>query len=319
MLKKGIYILLVALFMFSCPSVSASSGRLRQGSIETCNGATYGQHSSDNHWHVAESRDGTYYATGNPIYSDPCASNETNNTPSNNTPNNNTPSNNTPNNNTPSNNNTNNSFITPAKEETKNNDNTLKLLIIDGKEFKEFDDIKFTTTKEKISIEVTTNDTKATFDIKNNTNLKLGENKIVIDVTAEDGTQKSYNINVIRELVLSSDVGIKVIIDEEEVKFSDYKATVYASSSASKITIDYKLNDEKATAEIDKIDKLKTGDNFLKIKVIAEDGSEQNYEITVHKYSKVEETISTILAFVFLGGIGYGIYYLIKKVKNRKK
>ncbi len=192
-------------------------------------------------------------------------------------------------------------------------------MIIDGKEFKEFDDIKFTTTKEKISIEVTTNDTKATFDIKNNTNLKLGENKIVIDVTAEDGTQKSYNINVIRELVLSSDVGIKVIIDEEEVKFSDYKATVYASSSASKITIDYKLNDEKATAEIDKIDKLKTGDNFLKIKVIAEDGSEQNYEITVHKYSKVEETISTILAFVFLGGIGYGIYYLIKKVKNRKK
>ena len=64
---------LLIMFIACNLNVNASSGRLRKDSIKTCNGVTYGQHSSDNHWHIAsENSDGSYSATGNPIYSDPC-------------------------------------------------------------------------------------------------------------------------------------------------------------------------------------------------------------------------------------------------------
>ena len=88
-MKKNIYniILVVTIFIIGISNVEASSGQLRKASIKTCNGITYGQHSSDNHWHVAEEKDGKYYATGNPIYSNPCSS--TNNTTSESTSNNN--------------------------------------------------------------------------------------------------------------------------------------------------------------------------------------------------------------------------------------
>ena len=41
---------------------------------------------------------------------------------------------------------------------------------------------------------------------------KLKENEIIIEITAEDGTKKSYVINVTREIKLSSDTNIKVIL-----------------------------------------------------------------------------------------------------------
>ena len=80
-----------------------------------------------------------------------------------------------------------------------------------------------------------------------------------------------------------------------------------------------KDDEESIKVEIDELETLKTGDNEINIKVIAEDGTEQKYEITVHKYTKTEETITTILAFGVVGGMGYGIYYSIKKGKQFMK
>ena len=342
-MKKSLYLILIAiLFVVGSIEVNASSGALRKASIKTCNGITYGQHSSDNHWHVAEESDGKYYATGNPIYSDPCSSsggssnnnNSNNDSGSNNSSNNNT-SGESSNNNTSNNNNaggnssTNNNTTTNSnnsgttsnqdttpKEEPKNSDNTLKVILIDGKEIKISDDIKYSTTKEKVKIEATPNDEKATFEIKNNDELSIGENKVEIEVKAEDGKIKTYSIMITREVILSNDTSIKVTIDDEEVMFENNKATIYVSSSATSVTIDYKLGNDKAKVEMDKLENLKTGDNPLKIKVTAEDGTEKEYEIIIHKYTKTEDTISTILAFALLGGFGYGIYFIIKKGKK---
>lgn len=333
-MKKCLYlILLMIIFVVGSIEVNASSGALRKASIKTCNGITYGKHSSDNHWHVAEESDGKYYATGDPIYSDPCgsSSNSSNADNSNNSggSSNNSSSNNNSNSGTSSNNNTSttkpnsssssNANSSTEKEEVKSNDNTLKIIIIDGKEIDVKDNIDYSTTKEKISIETTTNDKKAKYEIKNNSTLEIGENKISIEVTAEDGTTKTYNINVKRDKILSSDTGIKVIINDEEVSFSDNKATIYISATEINLKIDYTLNDENAKVEMDKIEELKTGNNELKIKVIAEDGTEKEYEIIIHKYTKSEETISTILALAIIGGMGYGIYYVIKKVVPKFK
>lgn len=340
-MKKSLYLfLLMTIFVVGSIEVNASSGALKKASIKTCNGITYGQHSSDNHWHVAEESDGKYYATGNPIYSDPCSSSSnssnSNNSVSSSSTNNNSSSNNNSNSGTSSNNsssssNNNTSTTKPnsssssnansstEKEEVKSNDNTLKIIIIDGKEIDVKDNIDYSTTKEKITIKATTNDKKAKYEIKNNSTLEIGENKISIEVTAEDGTTKTYNINVKRDKILSSDTGIKVIINEEEVSFSDNKATIYVSATETNLKIDYTLNDENAKVEMDKIEELKTGDNELKIKVIAEDGTEKEYEIIIHKYTKSEETISTILGLAIIGGMGYGIYYVVKKVVPKFK
>lgn len=339
-MKKISYItLIVSIFILGTINVNASSGQLRKASVKTCNGVTYGQHSSDNHWHVAEERDGKYYATGNPIYSDPCSANtgnndkpannnnennsNNNNTGNNNSDNNNTTNNNTGNNNTNNNttnnntqNNNNNTTPTKPKEEPKNSDNTLKEILVDGKKIEVSDKMEYSTTKAKIEIEVTTNDEKATYEIKDNNNLSIGENIVKIEVKAEDGKVKTYEVVINRQLILSSNTGIEITIDGEVVTFVNKKATVYVSSSATSITIDYKLSDEKAKVNMDKLDKLQTGDNELKVEVVAEDGTKAIYDITVHKYSKTEDTITTIIAFAMLGGIGYGIYFVIKKGKK---
>ena len=348
-MKKSLYlILLMTIFVVGSIEVSASSGKLRSASIKTCGGITYGQHSSDNHWHIAKNTDNGWYPDGDAIYySDPCSSNNnsssdnssndssSNNSSSNSSTNNNTSSNNNSDSGTSSNNSSSsssnntstskpNSSSSPStnssteKEEIKSNDNTLKTIIINEENIKIEENMSYSTADKKVDIKVETNDSKATYEIKNNSNLSVGNNEIVIEVKAEDGSTKNYKINVERKNILSSDTGIKVIIDDEEIVFSNYKSTVYVSSSATSISIDYTLSNDKAKVEMDEIDKLKTGDNKLNIKVIAEDGTEQNYEITIHKYTKAEDTISTILAFAMLGGIGYGIYYLVKKIKRKK-
>lgn len=54
-------------------NVNASSGKLKKSSIISCNGIIYGQHSSDNHWHIATQKEnGDYYPAGDAIYSNPC-------------------------------------------------------------------------------------------------------------------------------------------------------------------------------------------------------------------------------------------------------
>lgn len=355
-------ILLLSLFMVGIVDVNATSGKLRSSSIKTCNGVTYGQHGSDNHWHVAVKRDSGYYPDGSAIYSDPCSSGSSNirepssnvnssnidgssnsdNSYNNDNSNFNDNSSNTENSsNTGDFSNTGNSNITEnsstssdstnasssynitnenslPKEETKNNDNTLKTIIIDEKEIEINDNMDYSTTKEKVSIKVITNDNKATYEIKNNDNLSIGDNPIIIEVKAEDGTIKNYNININREIILSSDTNIKVVIDDKKVVFENYKATVYVNSSTSSINLDYTLNDDRSKVEMDKLNFLKAGDNILKMKVIAEDGTEQEYEIIIHKYLQSEEAIYTIISLGIFGGIGYGIYYITKKIKPKK-
>ena len=157
------------------------------------------------------------------------------------------------------------------------------------------------------------------YDIKNNSDLKIGDNKVTIEVVAQNGDKKIYTILVNREKVLSSDTGIKVIINDEEVIFNGDSAKVYVSSDEKKLKIDYVLSDGSSKVSMNEIEELKIGDNELKISVIAEDGTKKEYEIIIHRYTKIEEIISLILSLAIIIGFGYGIYYLVKKfiLKNK--
>ena len=197
-------------------------------------------------------------------------------------------------------------------EPPKSNDNTLKSVIVDGNKLTVEDQLQYETNKERVEIKVETNDDKATATI-NNEDLAIGENNISIVVKAEDGNEKEYTIIIKR---LSNNTNIRIIINNEEVKFINKKASLDVSSDTTNLNYKYELEDEKSKVEITGDKNLKPGDNIIKFIVTAEDGTKKEYEITVNKATKVEETAETVTGMGVIGGIGYGIYRLVKKRKK---
>lgn len=320
-MKKFLIRLVILLVLFNCSSalVFASSGRLRSGSIKTCNGILYGQHGSDNHYHRAEKKGGYYYPVGDAIYSNPCSGNS-NPSGSNNS----------------SNSNVNKKPVTNNASSTnvKSSDNTLKSITIDNQEVKVQDNISFTTNKETVSIKVVPDHNKATYKINNKDTLDIGVNNVSVVVTAEDGKTKNYNIQITREEILSSNVGLKVTINEKELEFNDYKSYIEVED---KFDLKYYLEDDKSSIKYDNIEDLKIGNNIIKFEVIAEDGTSQVYEVNVYKIEKTtsdepisnvkedqvnqevnnddtSDTTDAILGFAICCGVGIGIY----KFKKRK-
>ena len=176
--------------------------------------------------------------------------------------------------------------------------------------------MEYQTTNERVDIVVETADSNATYTVHNR-DLLEGENPIEIEVTAPNGDIKSYTLTVVRE-ELSDNTNIHVIIDGEEITFDSMgNAEVTVSSTTEQIEYTYTLEDENAAVETEEIETLQTGDNLMKFLVTAQDGTQKTYEITIHKYSFAEEAIITILSFAILGGIGYGIYYFVKKRKKK--
>lgn len=206
--------------------------------------------------------------------------------------------------------NSNSSYKQP--EPPKSSDNTLKSVVIDGNNLTVADQMQYETNKERVEIEVETNDDKATETI-NNKDLVIGENNISIVVKAENGAEKEYAIMIKR---LSNNANIKIIINNEEVEFINKKANIDVSSDTTNLKYKYELEDEKSKVKITGDKNLKYGNNIVKFIVTAEDGTKAEYEITVDKATKVEETAETVTGMGVIGGIGYGIYRLVKKRKK---
>lgn len=205
--------------------------------------------------------------------------------------------------------------ITTTTQKPKSNDNTLKAIIIDGESLDIENELEYITKNESVDIEVVPNDEKATYEIIGDTDLSIGENQLIIVVEAEDGAIRKYVIDITREVILSSNTDINIFINGEEVIFDNFKANINVNNSITKIDFDYELDDEKSRIEYDKINDLKVGNNYLKIKVIAEDGSNQIYNIVINRATKSEKSISTIVGLGVIISLGCGVYLLVKKRK----
>lgn len=197
-------------------------------------------------------------------------------------------------------------------------DATLNNIQVNDKIIEISDEMKFLTTDSEATIKAIANNENAKISYDKKYKLNIGDNRIVIKVEAEDGkTNKEYILNIKRKLALSDDVGIVVFINKEEVDFDNYKSDiVYISSNTSEINIEYELSDEKAEIDLNYEKNIGVGDKKIKFKVIAESGKEQEYIINIHRYSKMEDVVYAILAFALIGGIGFGIYKVIKKIKE---
>ena len=82
-----------------------------------------------------------------------------------------------------------------------NNDNYIKSLEIEGYEIT-FDknvsnySIEVLNDVDKLSFNILLNDDKATYMVSGNDNFKLGKNKVIITILAEDGSSRDYVIEV---------------------------------------------------------------------------------------------------------------------------
>lgn len=189
-----------------------------------------------------------------------------------------------------------NNLTTTKPEETKSADKALKSLkITEGTLEPEFDpettkySITVPNNVEQAKIEALANSEKATVAITGNEKLVMGSNLVKITVTAEDGTTRIYNLEVVKtnqepaQLMKLEIPGVTL-----EPAFSpevyQYKIQLDANSTVTDFAILAQANLEDATVEIIGNSNFKEGENIITILVTSANGTEMSsYQIIVNK------------------------------------
>lgn len=148
-----------------------------------------------------------------------------------------------------------------------------------------------------INVTAKPEDSKASVQVLGNTNIQLGNTKISIIVTAENGNKREYVINVTKtsnpELSNASleNLAIEnaVLIPEFSADITDY--TVEISEDIEQLNILAIPQQEAATVTIEGNENLQIGQNNIKITVLAQDGETTKiYNVLVIK-NEVQEDI----------------------------
>lgn len=197
----------------------------------------------------------------------------------------------------------------PGTTTTKSSNNYLSSLkVSEGKLSPEFNFRTYNYTvdvgKEINSIKViaTAEHSKAKVSGAGTKTLKPGENKINVNVKAEDGKERTYTIivNKPEEKVLLKSLKLHgVNLEEERVEISYspefssevYEYSVNVANDITKIDVEALTNNENYLVEITGNEELKDGENIITIVVKAKDSEKvTTYKIKVLK----EEAIETV-------------------------
>lgn len=200
------------------------------------------------------------------------------------------------------------------------NDPTLKTLTVNGNNITVSDKMEFTTYDETANIVATPNYLGANIKYENNKQLEIGNNIITITITSAGGLTKTYELNIIRQKVLSTNNNIKKItIDGKEYKFKDNTIKdLFITSNKKTLKIKITLEDETAKITIKGNDNLKAGDNTITIISKAESGNTQEYYINYHKSFVLSDIIGTIIGILILASPIILIIIIIS-IKNKKR
>ncbi len=201
-----------------------------------------------------------------------------------------------------------------------NNDPTLKTLTINNTSITIQDKMEFKTYDENVTIIATPNNQQAKIEYEQTKKLNIGNNKITIKITGISGLIKTYELNIVRQKILSKNNNIKnITIDGKEYQFKDNIINDIFVTSNQK-TLDIKITKEDKTSKITiKGNKnLKTGDNQITIISKAENGAEQKYYINYHKTMAFTDIIGTIIGILILAS-PLIIIIIIIILKNKKR
>lgn len=207
--------------------------------------------------------------------------------------------------------------ISITREESNNNN--LVSISVDDKIIKTSKDkykysIKVNNDVSKVNITGVVEHTKAVFTVDNNRDLVEGSNIFTITVTAPNGEKKIYELDIIRDSLISTNTDLKSIsIDGYKLDFSS-NITKYELliKDEEELKIDVVTDSNKAKTLITGNSKLKDG-SIIKIKVTAEDEkTEKIYEIHIKKES------NNMLIYIIIGGVVFVVVILIIVISSSK-
>lgn len=207
--------------------------------------------------------------------------------------------------------------IDPTPDNKKSSEATLSNLGIRPNDFTGFTrnkyeyDVEVPNDVAEVEVYAIPRDSKAKVTGTGKVKLDVGENKLNVVVTAEDGTTKTYTINVTRvasedeektdntenpeektlalQALSITNVNLSPKFDPEK-----YEYTVGITDDLSSLDIEAKANEENATVEIIGNENLQQGENTITILVSNSETDESaTYQITVNKNVKEEVIAST--------------------------
>ena len=148
---------------------------------------------------------------------------------------------------------------------------------------------------ESVEVYATAQDSGATISGTGNKTLEFGENALSVVVTAEDGTNKTYTINVTREGGEQAEESTEIIHGLSNITIGDLELNPSFTTDVYEYTVEYigedtSLNiqtvptDPSYTVEILGNEDLKEGENTITILVSDEEGNNvATYQLTVNK------------------------------------
>ncbi len=180
-------------------------------------------------------------------------------------------------------------------------------------------DVEVPNDVAEVEVYATPRDSKAKVTGTGKVKLDVGENKLNVAVTAEDGTTKTYTINVTRaaseeentdntenpeetpaieqpeeKTLALQTLSIKNVNLSPKFDPEKYEYTVGITEDLSSLDIEAKANEENATVEIIGNENLQQGENTITILVSNSETDESaTYQITVNKNVKEEVVAST--------------------------
>ena len=216
---------------------------------------------------------------------------------------------------------------TKPEEEKKSDNAYLKSLTIEGQELTPVFNkettaytLQLTDDITELNIKAETEDEKASVSIQGNKELKEGDNKVTVSVSAEDGTIKIYEITATK--TEKTALGLKTLgIKDSDIssmfKTDTYEYEIYIKD-VDKLEIEAIANDETATVEILGNEDLQEGENTITIIVSSQDGKENvTYQIKANKIianaNTIADTTKEINPKIYLY-IGIGAVLLITLV-----
>lgn len=237
-----------------------------------------------------------------------------------------------------------------SKTTTKSSNANLSDLGITPYDFKGF---KYGTTyyevtvpndTESVEVYAKTQDSKAKLTGTGKKKLVEGENRAEVVVTAEDGTKKTYTINIIRESSEGNTTkGDNNNVEEteglEELKIADlaltpeFRTDIYEYSTKyigeeTKLDIKTKPTNEDYIVEVTGNENLQEGENIITILVSEQNGDNvATYQITINKslvdYEAIAREEAEKKQKMIIGTIGLVIIIaiiviIIKHKRNRK-
>ena len=154
-----------------------------------------------------------------------------------------------------------------------------------------------------LDLEAIANDSNALVVVNGNSNFKVGNNKVTINVTAEDGTQKTYTLNVNRLKKSQSvntnanlrDLQIADVVLNPSFDSETYLYNVTVSSDTNSLNFTSIIpEDDDATYTVSGNSNFKKGENRVNIKVTTKDGISKTYTIIVNKEADTKSKLSSL-------------------------